>query len=191
MTHTPSPVIVLIGLRGTGKTTLGRELARVSGRRFDDLDHRALAACPESTINEVFQQRGESAWRDAEAAALEGALAQDGLVLALGGGAPMVPSIAARLEQARDAGTCRVVCLDAPPEVLAERISAHDEQRPALLTDASGVPYGPLEESQRLRAQRWPTFERLADAVVDTAADLETVLARLQTALDAPGNRPI
>lgn len=189
MTQPPSPVVVLIGLRGAGKTTLGRALAEASGRSFEDLDDRALASCPEASIREVFDRRGEPAWRESEANALQGALEEDALVLALGGGAPMVESIQERLEEARATARARVIWLDAPDEVLAQRIGPHGAARPPLLHEASGEAVGPLEECRRLRQDRAPTYERLADAVLDTDGDPEQVVQRLHqaTLLDRPG----
>lgn len=182
MTQKPSPVVVLIGLRGAGKTTLGRTLAERSGRAFEDLDDRALATCAESSIREVFDTHGESAWRAAEANALTGALEEDALVLALGGGAPMVESIQQRLEEARAAARVRVIWLDANDEVLAERIGPHGAARPPLLQDDSGEAIAPLEECRRLREDRGPTYKRLADTVLDTDGDPAEVVRRLEQA---------
>jgi shikimate kinase len=172
----------LIGLRGAGKTTLGRRLAESLGRSFQDLDERALAACPESTVQAVFDTRGEQAWREAEATAFGEALSEGIDILALGGGAPMIEAIDAALETGRANGRVRVIWLDAADAVLAERIGAHDPGRPPLLGNDAGTEQTPEAETRAMRARRAPTFTRLADVVLDTHCDREQLLRQLEEA---------
>ena len=172
-------VVVLIGLRGAGKTTLGRALAAELNRPFADLDDLALASCAESNIQEVFQNRGEQAWRDAEARALDAALAGSGQVLALGGGAPMVDAIATAISAARENGSAHVLWLDAPDSVLAERIGEHGDARPPLLHDVEGVPLSALEECHALREARGERYGQLAQDTVDTSGSVPEVVQRI------------
>ena len=104
MTQSASQAVLLIGLRGAGKTTLGRALAESSSRHFQDLDDLALQSCEESSVREVFDRRGESAWRAAESAAFIRALETRNLVLALGGGAPMIDSIKRSIQEIKPTG---------------------------------------------------------------------------------------
>ncbi len=183
--NAPSSVVVLIGLRGAGKTSFGRRLAEALDLRFEDLDDLALAECEEASIGEVFSSRGETAWRAAEADAFKTALSRRTDVLALGGGAPMIDAIRERLQAGKDSGTLKVIWVDAPDAVLADRIGAHDGARPALLADEDGGHVTPEDETRALRELRGPVFASLADVVIDTDASPENVLqALVQAARD-------
>ena len=179
MMSAPSKAVVLIGLRGAGKTSLGRRLAETLGLRFEDLDDLALADCAEASIAKVFSSRGESAWRTAEAHAFSSALSRGVEILALGGGAPMTDAIRDRLQAGREAGTLTVIWLDAPDAILAERIGAHDDARPALLSDEDGQEATPEQETSALRERRAPVFAALADTLIDTTAAPSSVLEDL------------
>jgi shikimate kinase len=175
----PPPVVVLIGLRGAGKTTLGKAIAKALERPFADLDDLALATCPESSIREVFQARGEDAWREAEACALATALAQQGHILAIGGGAPMVEDIAEALAEAQASGTACVFWLDAGDEVLAERIGPHGEARPPLLEDDAGTPLEALAECRALRERRAERYNQLSERKIDTSGEVADAVERI------------
>jgi shikimate kinase len=82
----PPRRIVLTGFMGSGKTTVGPLIARRLGWKFLDVDD-AIAAEAGATIAELFSRQGEAAFRERERATVEALAAQDGLVLALGGGA--------------------------------------------------------------------------------------------------------
>ncbi len=152
--------LVLIGLRGAGKSTAGRATADLLARPFIDLDDRAAAVCGADAAT-CFATRGEEAWREAEAEALHAALGESTpSIIALGGGTPTAPGAEQWLDEARHRGAIRIAWLDAPPEVLASRIGA-DPARPAL-TDLD-----PLAEMREIDDRRRPIFERLADLKVD------------------------
>ena len=186
MTRTPASIVVLIGLRGAGKTTLGKALAVALSRAFADLDELALASTSASTVTELFTREGEAAWRTLEAASFEKAILKNDLVLALGGGAPMVESIRTLIEEARETGRMRVLWIDAKDEVLAARIGEHDPGRPPLLKDDSEGILDPLSECRALRKRRAGTFEALADAVIDSQGAQEDILRQLMRA-SSPG----
>ena len=169
----------MIGLRGSGKTTIGRALAERLGCAWSDLDDRALALCDEPTIRAVFEGPGAASWRAAEARALEEALTERPSVLSLGGGAPCVPEILEALNLARRERRARVIWLDASSECLASRIGTHDQARPPLRAHPDGSPLTPLEESDQLRSERSDAYRALADRVIDTDAPLEQVLEEL------------
>lgn len=156
--------LVLIGLRGAGKSTAGRATADLLARPFIDLDDRAAAVCGADAAT-CFATRGEQAWREAEAEALHAALAEPTpSIIALGGGTPTAPGAEQSLEESRHRGVIRIAWLDAPPEVLSSRIGTHPTRPP--LTDLD-----PLAEMREIDARRRPIFERLADRRVDVSSD--------------------
>jgi shikimate kinase len=83
--------VALIGFMGSGKSTVGHLLARELGYRFLDLDERIETAAGR-TIREIFAEEGEEAFRRLEARALEGLAAEERVVAAVGGGAPVPES---------------------------------------------------------------------------------------------------
>lgn len=149
--------VVLVGLMGSGKTTVGRRLAARLDRDFIDAD-AALVEITERTIAEIFATDGEAAFRAIEADVLEGLLEHHTpAVIASGGG--VVLSDESRRRLADPAMT--VVWLDASPAFLASRV-AQREHRPLL---AGSEPAGDV--LGRLHAERAPLYAEVADIVVD------------------------
>jgi len=174
--------IVLIGMRGAGKTTVGSMLAKVLGWTFDDLDDHALRRSGLHSVRTVFAQQGEPAWRTLEAEAMHDlfagleARASERAVVAIGGGAPIDPRCSAELQRARTAGW-RVAWIRTSLPRLMERLSADTGDRPRLST-------APLEqELASLHAARSPRYESLADLTVDGDALPADVCAVLASAL--------
>ena len=164
--------LLLMGLRGSGKTTLGRLASESLSRSFVDLDDRTTEVCG-MDARTCFAEHGEEAWRAAETTALKNVLAESASVVALGGGTPIAPGAEELIQRARDDGRARVLWLDATDEVLLARAGS-DPARPAL-TALSGA-----AEVSAIRSLRDPVFARLADARIDTAeGDLDQVLAAL------------
>lgn len=160
------PLVVLIGLRGAGKTTVGRLLAAALRRPFLDLDDLALARLGRASVRDVFSALGEPAWREAESLAFERELRdRRPSVLALGGGAPMVEAIAARLADARAAGDAAVVWLACDAAAAAQRLAADPGDRPSL----SGR--GITDELEELLRTREPRYRALATHRVDASLD--------------------
>ena len=173
----PRTATVLIGLRGSGKTTLGRLLAARREVPFVDLDDRTIAAAGHASVSAMFRAVGEPAFRQAERAALESALAGDaaaGSVIALGGGTPTAPGAREMLAAARDAGWIRIVLLEAPPTVLGARLSVAPGDRPLLI----GADFA--EEATLLAGRRMPAYRALAQATVTTARPTADSLAELE-----------
>ncbi len=152
--------ILLVGMMGAGKTTVGKALAAHLGYGYMDSDHQVESRTGQ-TVREIFERRGEAAFRQDEKLALAEALAGNGpMVIAVAGGAVLDPDNRQRL---RHAGL--VVWLKASPSTLAERVlgQAPDPvlgHRPLLGAD----PLGALAHLYRERA---PLYEELADVVVD------------------------
>ncbi len=170
--------IVLIGYRGTGKSTTGRLLAERLGRPFVDLD-RSIEAAVGCSIASLFATQGESAFRDWEERLLGQETVGGGNVLATGGGAILRESNRIAL---RRHGF--VIWLSAAPEVIADRLRSDDE-RPAL------TPLGTLGEIADVLAARVPLYQSLADVEIATEARspaevVATVLALLPEILKRP-----
>ncbi|MFM8992229.1 MAG: shikimate kinase [Alphaproteobacteria bacterium] len=149
--------IVLVGLMGAGKSSIGRRLAQRLGLDFVDADHEIerAAGC---TIEEIFARFGEPAFRDGERRVI-GRLLEDRapIVLATGGGAFMDPETRARI---RAHGVS--VWLRAELDVLLRRVSRRSN-RPLLKQG------DPREVLERLVAVRHPVYA-VADLVVETHA---------------------
>jgi shikimate dehydrogenase len=148
--------IVLVGMMGTGKTTVGRLLAAARGWRLVDSDEQIERECGR-TVKQIFESDGEATFRRLESAALEAALADPApAVIAAAGGVVLDP---ANRELLRRAGT--VVWLTADPDVLAGRVQvAARDHRPLLADD----PVGTL---RRLSAERSGLYADVADHMVD------------------------
>ncbi len=157
-------VIVLMGLRGSGKSTLGRTLAERLGRRFVDLDDRTATALGCAAPGDALRTHGEPAFRAAEADALRGALDESGIVLALGGGTPTAPGAADLLRERSADGRAVVLYLRASAATLAERLAAETErggpERPALVGD------DPIGEIGTLLERRDGLYRDLAGSVL-------------------------
>jgi shikimate kinase len=145
--------LVLVGMMGSGKTTVGRRVAARLGRRLRDSDAEVEARTGR-TVREIFESDGEAAFRAEEARALADALGDpEPAVVAAAGGVVLDPRNRTRL---KEGGT--VVWLDARPEALARRVSAGGH-RPLLGDD-------PLAALRRLDAERRPLYAEVADHVV-------------------------
>ncbi|MDQ6854587.1 MAG: shikimate kinase [Actinomycetota bacterium] len=151
------PHLVLVGLMGAGKTTVGERCAELLARPFVDTDD-VITAISRRSVQELFAEAGESIFRELERDAVRDATASpDAAVIACGGGAVLDPDNRRRL---RAAGT--VVWLRASPAVLAERVDADDTERPLL------APRGAVSTLERLAVVRAAAYEAVADAAVDT-----------------------
>lgn len=152
---TEEGTIVLVGMMGAGKTTVGRELARRHGLRFIDCDHE-IERRTGVRVATIFEIEGEHGFRRRENQVLTELLSGCGTVVATGGGVVLDPANRARL-QCADA---TVVYLNVAPRVLWER-TRHDRGRPLLQV---ADPRARIEELYR---ERDPLYREVADLVVD------------------------
>ena len=149
--------VVLVGLMGSGKTTVGRRLAARLDRHFVDAD-AAIEEITDRTIAEIFEQDGEQGFRDLEADTFEELLEHhEPCVIAAGGGLVVRAESRARLRRP----DVTVVFLDASPAFLASRV-ANRPQRPLLGRDESA-----REVFTRLHAERAALYAEVADVTVD------------------------
>lgn len=155
----PGRNIVLVGLMGVGKSTVGRILAERLERGFVDTDAEVEAAVGGS-IDEVFRRLGQRRFRALEAERVRHAAALRGQVIAVGGGALLDPGNVTQLR-----GTGDLVLLDADPAELAARITAEDggTSRPLLADSAD-----PEAALAALRDQREQVYEAAASHAIDT-----------------------
>lgn len=146
---------VLIGPPGAGKSTVGELLARRLGTTLVDTDARVEEQAGRA-ISDIFVQDGEDTFRELEREAVLSALAEEGAVLSLGGGAVMQDAVAQAL---RSSGR-PVVFLDVTIADASARVG-FDTSRPLLLVN-------PRAAWTRLMNARRPTYESLATLVVAT-----------------------
>ena len=150
----PAERILLIGMMGVGKSTVGHLVAGRLGWPYLDSDEWVQRKTGR-TVPEIFQTQGEAAFRAEETAALEAAATSDGpLVIGVAGGAVLKPE---NRNLIRSAGL--VVWLRADPLTLAMRVG-NGHGRPLLGDD-------PEAALKRLYRERRPLYEDLADVVVD------------------------
>ncbi len=163
--------IVLLGLRGCGKSTIGARLAARRGESFIDLDGLVTARLGCATVREAWATRGEPAFRAAEVEALRSVIGQPGTVLALGGGTPTAPGAADVLSEAKAENVVRLIYLRASAPALRSRLDAAGVgDRPALRPGADGGTGDPLAEIEAVLVERDPLYQQLADAVVEVGA---------------------
>ena len=174
--------LILMGLRGSGKTTLGERLAREHGLRFIDLDQRTPKILGLATVAEAWTKHGEPAFRSAEVEALKQTIAEDPDILALGGGTPTAPGAdqIVRSLKAAPGAVPRLIYLRASPPVLAARL-----RRSGTVGRPSLTGRGVIEEIEEVFAARDPAYRALADRVVemdriDEAAALQALSSILE-----------
>ena len=174
----------LVGMPGSGKSTVGRQLAHRAGVPFIDLDHW-LEKMIGTTIRSFFETEGEARFRDLEAQVLaEVAQQPGGMVLSTGGGAVLRADNRAVLRQFGD-----VLYLRASPEEIYKRVK-HDKTRPLLQGG------NPLEKLRELYVQRDPLYREAAHYVIETGRPsvstlVNMVMMQLEMAESAAGASPL
>lgn len=157
--------LVLIGYMGTGKTTVGRKLAKKLGLKFIDTDHE-IERVTGMPVNDIFKKLGEVRFRSEEKAAVRRVSREHGQVIATGGGVVLDPE---NMELLKETGV--VVRLLATPETIYDRVK-RKKTRPLLQTD------DPLQKIKDMLAEREPLYSSSADETVDTTqCELDEVVA--------------
>jgi shikimate kinase len=150
-----APNIILIGPMGSGKTAVGRSLARHLGKPFYDSDMEIVRRTGVE-IPYIFEKEGEAGFRERERETIEALVTLRGIVMATGGGAIVLPENRRLLAQ----GGC-VVYLETSVEQQTERVQ-HGRNRP-LLSNAD-----PATRLKELMAVRDPLYRSIADITVRT-----------------------
>jgi shikimate kinase len=183
MTQTPPPsridlrqrTLVLVGLMGVGKSTVGRRLAAALDLPFRDADHEVEAAAGR-TIPEIFAEMGEAAFRDGERRVIARLLEEPPHVLATGGGAFVNDETRALIQEHGLS-----IWLKADLELLARRVG-RKEGRPLLKNR------DPMEVLREQAAARYPAYAQ-AHITVETAdtphgVAVDAVIAALRRYLE-------
>jgi shikimate kinase len=147
--------VVLVGFMGSGKSSVGRLVARTLDGRYVDTD-RLVVDRVGREITEIFATEGEAFFRQEESRALLSLLGGRRLVIATGGGIVTVPE---NVPVLKELGL--VVWLTASEEVIWERVS-RNKKRPLLHTE------NPRETIRMLIEKRGPLYAAAADMTVDT-----------------------
>jgi len=174
------PMIFLVGLPGSGKSTVGRQLGRRLRIPFIDSD-QAIEMRLGCTIRAFFEREGEAAFRDVEAQVIDGLTLDGPRILATGGGAVLRSE---NRQSLRERGY--VVYLKSQPEELLRRVR-HDAKRPLLQVA------DPLQRLRELFDIRDPLYQEVAHCTVETGRPsvgnlVQTVMAQL--ALDGLVDAP-
>lgn len=151
-----APNIVMVGLMGSGKSTVGRVVAQMLGFHLIDMDALIVSAAG-CSIPEIFEKEGEEGFRKRESSVLRKLLGTRGAVISTGGGVVTQPR---NLPLLHHLGY--VVWLEATPELLARRTS-HNNDRPLLAGEED-----PQAKLERLLRERGPFYKALADLRIQT-----------------------
>lgn len=147
--------LILIGLPGSGKTTVGRQLARRLGLPFNDSDH-AIEHRLGCSIRDFFEREGEAAFRDVEESVIQELSQTPAGVLATGGGVVLRPINRERLRQSG-----HVIYLRSSPDEVFRRLR-HDRNRPLLQVA------DPLARMRSLFEERDPLYRETAHFSIET-----------------------
>ena len=170
--------VSLVGLPGSGKSTVGRHLARRLQLPFFDSDH-AIEERLTYSIREAFERDGEAYFRDLEESVLDELTQNPSSVISTGGGAILRPGTRQRL---RERG--QVVYLNSSPDELYRRLR-HDVNRPLLQVA------DPLTRLRDLHAARDPLYRDAAHFVIETGRpSVSTLVNMIVMQLELAGVAP-
>ena len=173
--------IVLIGFRGTGKSTVGRLLAKRLERDFIDSD-KYIEDSTGKTIKSIFEDDGEEGFRKIEADTIAELSKEDNKVISAGGGVVLREE---NIKNLKDNGF--LILLEATPEIIYSRIAQDEkttQQRPSL-TDKK-----PLDEIKHLIEQRENAYKSAADFTINTSyVSCEDIVNEIITTVNKPTNK--
>ncbi|MFK7759835.1 MAG: shikimate kinase [Phycisphaerales bacterium] len=160
MTNT-KPNLILIGLRASGKSTIGAKLALELQLPFVDLDNATAQHLNEPSTGTAIANHGMEAFRAGEFQTLQAQLIKTTQVLALGGGTPTAPGCSELLSSAQASGSSRIFYLKATPATLQQRLQHTDNSSRPSLTGADLI-----DEVQTVFDARDPLYAELAESTI-------------------------
>ena len=158
--------LILCGMMGAGKTTIGIKIAELTGRRWYDTD--GLIVDKHGKISDIFEYYGEIYFRKLETEIVMELAQKDNLVISTGGGLVLKKENNALLQKKG-----KIVFLRATLNTLASRLKV-DGERPLLQTSAENL----RERLARLMKERTPIYERVADYIIDVDGKTPEEIAR-------------
>lgn len=150
--------IVLCGFMGCGKSSIGRNLSKILGIEFIDMD-RYIEAKEEKTVAEIFASKGETEFRKLETETIKELMEKDNIVIATGGGAVLNPLNVEEFHK----GNARIYFLDVPLPALQERLK-NDKRRPLLQNGNR------REVVENLYNERFSKYLNACDVRIDAGA---------------------
>lgn len=148
--------LILCGMMGVGKTTVGVKIAELTGRRWFDTDEMIIDR--HGNISDIFEYYGEEYFRRLESEIVKELAKMDNLIVSTGGGLVLKPENNSLLQE-----NGKIIFLRAKPETLTERLKIN-ENRPLLQGGGSGAIAAKLSELLRVRT---PVYEIVSDFIVD------------------------
>jgi len=158
--------LYLVGFMGTGKSTVGRLVAKQMNFNFLDSDQE-IEHVQGKPVSAIFVEQGEAAFRKLEREFVEHGHPEQGCVVACGGGLVVPPGM---LELLRSRGI--VICMHAPIETIIDRI-LHTTHRPLLQVE------DPAKRLRELYAQREPLYRRTGTMVLTDSRPLKEIAAHV------------
>ena len=147
--------LILCGMMGAGKTTIGIKIAEMTGRRWYDTD--GLITDKYGKISDIFEYYGEAHFRRLETNIVKELSKQDDLVISTGGGLVLKKENNALMQEKG-----KIIFLRASIDTLSKRLRV-DGTRPLLQTSTESI----RDRLAKLRKERTPVYEHVADYVVD------------------------
>lgn len=171
--------IYLVGPTGSGKTAVGRQLARDLGLKFLDSD-REIEKRTGVEVAYIFEKEGEAGFRERETEMIRELAALDGIIVATGGGAVLAPENRRLL---RASGTVAYLKTSIDEQL---RRTSRSRKRP-LLNHAN-----PRQTLENMAAERRPLYEEIADIELDTSSQrVRGVALKLRELLELRGDLPL
>ena len=163
--------LILCGMMGAGKTTIGIKIAEITGKRWYDTD--GMIVDKYGKISDIFEYYGEAHFRKLETDIVKILAKQDDLVISTGGGLVLKKENNEVLQE-----NGKIIFLRATLETLAKRLKV-DGERPLLQTSTENI----RDRLARLLKERTPVYEQVADYIVDVDGKTPEEIAKEIVAL--------
>ena len=163
--------LILCGMMGAGKTTIGIKIAELTGRRWYDTD--GLIVDKYGKISDIFEYYGEAHFRKLETEIVKDFAKKDDLIISTGGGLVLKKENNALLQE-----NGKIVFLRASLDTLAKRLKV-DGERPLLRTSTENI----RDRLARLMEERSPIYEHVSDYIVDVDGKTPEEIAKEIVAL--------